>query len=74
MKCYWNKIAMPEEAYALYECLFDTYGPEYTGDWYSVCFPRNGYMNHSFTVQADSDDPTMLKLGFELVHPVNQTP
>ena len=74
MKCYWNKIAMTEEAYALYERLFDTYGPEYTGGWYSVCFPCNGYMNHSFTVQADSDDQTMLKLGFELVRPVDQTP
>ena len=34
MKCYWNKIAMPEEAYALYERLSNTYGPEYTGGWY----------------------------------------
>ena len=74
MKCYWNKIAMPEEAYALYEYLRNAYGPEYTGGWYSVCFPRNGYMNHEFTVQADSDDLTMLKLGFELVRPVDQTP
>lgn len=74
MKCYWNKIAAPEEAYALYECLHDTYGPEYTGGWYSVCFPRNGYVNHGFTVQADSDDPTMLALGFVLICPVDQTP
>ena len=74
MKCYWNKIVMPEEAYALYERLRDTYGLEYTGGWYSVRFPCNGYMNHGFTVQADSDDPTMLKLGFELVRPVDQTP
>ena len=74
MKCYWNKIVAPVEAYALYDYLRDTYGPEYTGGWYSVCFPRNGYMNHGFTVQADSDDSAMLKLGFKLVRPVDQTP
>ena len=73
MKYYWNKTVRCDEAYALSKHLFDTYGLDYTGGWYSVCYPCNGYMAHCFVVQAESDDPTMLELGFRLVRPVEET-
>lgn len=72
MKYYWTRTVKDEESYAISRRLFDTYGLDYTGGWYSTCYVRNGYMNHVFVVQADSEDLTMLELGFRLVRPVDK--
>lgn len=70
MKFYWYKTVGPEDVTAIYNRLFDAYGLDYTGGWYSTSFICNGRMNHTFVVQTESDDPIMLELGFCILKPV----
>ena len=70
MKFYWHKTVGPEDATAIRNRLFDAYGLDCTGGWYSTIFICNGRMNHTFVVHTESDDPIMLELGFWISKPV----
>lgn len=70
MKAYWYKTVEPEDAAEMSRRLFDTYGLDYTGGWYSTSYISNGRRIHQYVVQAESDDSTMLELGFKITHPV----
>lgn len=70
MKVNWYKMVEPENATEISMHLLDTYGPEYTSGWYSISYICNGRMVHRYVVQAESDDLTMLELGFKIAHPI----
>lgn len=65
MKVKWSKTVKSEDATEISTRLLDAYGLEYTGGWYSTWYIRNSCMYHQFIVQAESNDLTMLELGFE---------
>ena len=65
MKVNWSKTVGPEDATEIGMRLLDTYGLEYTSGWYSISYICNGHMHHRYVVQAQSDDLTMLELGFK---------